>query len=678
MKLPFSWSGIRLHATGADALRVRLEPDGDGQAVSLSLTDAAGSPVASVGSVRLLPAPAVAAAHTDPLYEVEWTEPGARTGRAGDVLPGAEIVRIAPGLSTAEAAHHALALVQEWAARKEAAGSRLAVITSGAVATRDGDEVTDLSAAAVWGLLRTAQSEHPGTFVVVDTDGSAASEQALPAALETAEPQLALRQGRVLVPRLVRAADGAPAHTRVAGPDGQGTVLLTGATGALGATVAERLITHHGVRHLLLAGRRGPAAPGASELLTHLTGLGADVTLVACDTADRDAVATLLAGVPAAHPLSAIVHAAGVLDDGVLEDLTPERLDTVLRPKADAALLLHELAGELGLDLSAFVLFSSVTGITGTAGQANYAAANAYLDALAQHRHAQGLPATSLAWGLWDQSDGMGSRLGAADLARLARTGVAPLPAESALRLFDDALGSGRPVLVASRFATATLGEEGTPVPAPLRSLVPRRPRKAVNSSPVASGSTFAEQLGGLPAEEVERRLLELVRATTATVLGHTDAGAVPEGARSPISGSTRSPRSICATGSGRPRDCGCRRPWSSTTRPRRLSPRCCGTNSAWPGPYPPRLPHPPASPSPTTRSRSSPWRAGSPAGWPLPRTCGGWSARRRTPSPASRPTGAGIWTGCTIRTPPGPAPRMRGRAGSCTRPPISTRSSSG
>ncbi|NED10814.1 type I polyketide synthase, partial [Streptomyces sp. SID9124] len=532
LKLPFSWSGIRLHATGADALRVRLEPDGDGQSVSLSLTDASGSPVASVRSVRLLPAPAVAAAHTDPLYEVEWTEPVTRAGRTGDVLPGAEIVRIAPGLSVAEAAHHALALVQEWPAREEAAGSRLAVVTSGAVATRAGEEVTDLPAAAVWGLLRTAQSEHPGTFVVVDTDGSAASERALAAALESEEPQVALREGRVLVPRLRRIHGGppAPAPTPVAGPDGQGTVLLTGATGALGAAIAERLITHHGVRHLLLAGRRGPTAPGAAELLTHLTGLRAEVTLVACDTADRDAVATLLAGIPAAHPLSAIVHAAGVLDDGVLEDLTPERLDTVLRPKADAALLLHELTAELGVDLSAFVLFSSVTGITGTAGQANYAAANAYLDALAHHRHAQSLPATSLAWGLWDQSDGMGSRLGAADLARLARTGIAPLPAESALRLFDDALGSGRPVLVASRFATATLGEGGTPVPAPLRSLVPRRPRKAVNSAPADSGSTFAEQLGGLPADEVERRLLELVRATTATVLGHTDAAAVPEG----------------------------------------------------------------------------------------------------------------------------------------------------
>ncbi|MEW2124215.1 SDR family NAD(P)-dependent oxidoreductase [Streptomyces sp. NPDC007259] len=529
LKLPFSWSGIRLHATGADALRVRLEPD-DGQSVSLSLTDAAGGPVASVGSVRLLPAPAVAASHTDPLYEVEWTEPVARAGRAGEVLPGAEIVRITPGRSVAEAAHHALALVQEWLARKETAGSRLAVVTSGAVATRDGEEVTDLPAAAVWGLLRTAQSEHPGVFVVVDTDGSAASAQALDEVLETDEPQVALREGRVLVPRLSRVPDVTPARTPVAGPDGHGTVLLTGATGALGATVAERLITHHGVRHLLLTGRRGPAAPGAAELLAHLTGLGADVALVACDTADRDAVTALLADIPAAHPLSAIVHAAGVLDDGVLEDLTPDRLDTVLRPKADAALLLHELTVEHGLDLAAFVLFSSVTGVTGTAGQANYAAANAYLDALAHHRHAHGLPATSLAWGLWDQSDGMASRLGAADLARLARTGIAPLPAESALRLFDDALGSDRAVLVASRFATATLGDGGTPVPAPLRSLTPRRPRRAVNSASLASGSTFAEQLAGLPAEEVERRLLELVRATTATVLGHTDTGAVPEG----------------------------------------------------------------------------------------------------------------------------------------------------
>ncbi|MGW0940592.1 SDR family NAD(P)-dependent oxidoreductase [Streptomyces sp. NPDC002666] len=539
LKLPFSWSGIRLHATGADAVRIRLEPAG-GDSMSLSLTDSGGDPVASVDAVHLLPAPAVTAAPTaptgtDPLYAVEWTEPSAaHRGRAGDVLPAPEIVRIGSGLSVAEATHRALALVQEWLVAERPTGAGLAVVTSNAVAAGPGEAVAGLPAAAVWGLLRTAQSEHPGTFVLVDSDDSAASEQALAGALGADEPQLALREGRVLVPRLARIApagpDTASPAPSVAGPDGAGTVLLTGATGALGATIAERLITHHGVRHLLLAGRRGPTAPGAPELLAHLAELGAAVTLVACDTADRAAVTRLLTGIPAAHPLSAVVHAAGVLDDGVLEDLTPDRLDTVLRPKADAALLLHELTVELGLEPAAFVLFSSVTGITGTAGQANYAAANSYLDALAHHRHALGLPATSLAWGLWDQPDGMGSGLGASDLVRLARSGIAPLPAEKALRLFDDALGSRLPLLVASRFTTGTLGEGGVPVPAPLRSLTPARPRRAAKSATTPSGPAFADQVAGLSPEDAERKLLELVRAATATVLGHSDAAAVPGG----------------------------------------------------------------------------------------------------------------------------------------------------
>ncbi|MFJ2420748.1 SDR family NAD(P)-dependent oxidoreductase, partial [Streptomyces brevispora] len=538
LKLPFSWSGIRLHATGADSVRIRLEPAG-GDCMSLSLADSAGGPVASVDSVHLLPAPVVtaaspAAAGVDPLYTVEWTGSAAYTGGTGAALAEAEFVRIDSALSVAGATHRALALVQEWLVSERPAGARLAVVTSGAVAAEPGEAVAGLPAAAVWGLLRTAQSEHPGSFVLVDTDDSAASEAALAGALAGDEPQLALREGRVFVPRLARIApqdsDTASPPDPVAGADAVGTVLLTGATGALGAKIAERLITHHGVRHLLLAGRRGPAAPGAPELLAHLTVLGAEVTLVACDTADRAAVTRLLTGIPDAHPLSAVVHAAGVLDDGVLEDLTPERLDAALRPKADAALLLHELTRELGLELSAFVLFSSVTGVTGTAGQANYAAANAYLDALAQHRHALGLPATSLAWGLWDQPDGMGSRLGTSDLARLARSGISPLPQESALRLFDDALGSRRPLLVASRFATTTLGEGGVPVPAPLRSLTPKRPRRAANAVSTQSGPAFADQLAGLSGEDVERKLLELVRTTTATVLGHGDAAAVPDG----------------------------------------------------------------------------------------------------------------------------------------------------
>uniref|UniRef100_UPI00292F6E99 SDR family NAD(P)-dependent oxidoreductase n=1 Tax=Streptomyces sasae TaxID=1266772 RepID=UPI00292F6E99 len=523
--LPFSWSGVELFATGATALRVRLEPVAD-DAVSLLCTDAAGAPVLSARSLVLRPLPAgsLAAAvrsAVDPLYSVEWVPvpPGAADGR------GHVTARLADTGAVRAAAEQVLRLVQERLAVGADDGEPLTVVTSGALAAVPEDRVPDPAAASAWGLVRTAQSEHPERFVLVDTDGTPESESVLGAALATGEPQLALRGGRILVPRLAALprAEARPAWRDPA----RGTVLLTGATGALGRLVAERLVTRHGVRRLLLTSRRGPDAPGAREIVEELTALGARVTLAACETADREALAGLLAAVPAAHPLTAVVHAAGALDDGVLEELTAERLDAVLRPKAEAALHLHELTQ--GHDLDAFVLFSSVTGVVGTAGQANYAAANAYLDALAQHRHAHGLPATSIAWGLWNTGNGMASALDTAALARLARGGLAPLSAEQGLAQFDLALGSDRPVLVATRFALAPLRAPGVAVPAPLRSLVRGAPRRAAGApapgGPAAGG--LAERLTALPLADAEREVLELVRTTVATVLGHADAGSV-------------------------------------------------------------------------------------------------------------------------------------------------------
>ncbi|MYW15125.1 SDR family NAD(P)-dependent oxidoreductase, partial [Streptomyces sp. SID2955] len=266
--------------------------------------------------------------------------------------------------------------------------------------------------AAVWGLVRSAQAEHPDRFVLLDLDGQELSGGTLDSVLASGEPQIAMRSGEALAPRLARTT-AATLTEPGSGPDSEpgsasaphgtwnpdGTVLLTGATGTLGALVARHLVTEHGVRHLLLVSRRGRTAPGAAELADSLGGLGATVTVAACDAADRAELAELLRTVPAEHPLTAVVHAAGVLDDGVIESLTPDQVEAVLRPKVDAAVHLHELTRDL--DLAAFVLFSSAAGTFGGAGQGNYAAANAFVDALAAHRRAHGLPAVSLGWGFW-------------------------------------------------------------------------------------------------------------------------------------------------------------------------------------------------------------------------------------------------------------------------------------
>uniref|UniRef100_UPI000560DAAC beta-ketoacyl reductase n=1 Tax=Streptomyces hygroscopicus TaxID=1912 RepID=UPI000560DAAC len=227
-----------------------------------------------------------------------------------------------------------------------------------------------------------------------------------------------------------------------------GTVLVTGATGVLGGLVARHLVVEHGVRRLLLVSRRGAAAEGAGALVAELSELGADVAVAACDVADREALGGLLAGVPADHPLTGVVHAAGVLDDGLVSAMSPDRLADVMRPKVDAAWNLHELTR--GVELSAFVLFSSAAGVLGSAGQGNYAAANVFLDALAAVRRAEGLAGTSLAWGMWERRSGMTGDLGRADLARMARSGLRALSSDEGLALFDAGVGADEALLLAA------------------------------------------------------------------------------------------------------------------------------------------------------------------------------------------------------------------------------------
>ncbi|MFJ8747686.1 type I polyketide synthase, partial [Embleya sp. NPDC127516] len=588
-RLPFVWSDVRLHATGARHVRVRLASTGH-DALVVEVADTEGVPVASVGSLAMRPVdpgkPVGARdGHHDALFRMAWVSravPEAEgtpvdswvlvgdDGLGLDAVPGAARVRRYADLSVlggefddpatatsrpelvlachlpAEDAGSveeagfggpaavrtallkALALAQSWLADERFADTRLAVVTRGAVAAGDAERL-DLASAPVWGLLRTAQTENPDRFVLVDIDEDERSLRNLPAALACGEPQFALRGGEVLVPRLVRAAvaaDGAPTPPREQW-DPEGTVLITGGTGTLGELLARHLVTEHGARRLLLVSRRGPGAEGAGELVERLAGLGAAATAVACDVADPEALSALLDAIPAEHPLTAVVHAAGVLDDGLISALTPERLDAVLRPKADAAWHLHRLTRDR--EPVAFILFSSVMAALGGAGQGNYAAANAYLDALAAHRRAQGLPATSLAWGFWDQRSDMTGNLDHADLARLARLGLAPLRSEEGLTLFDAAVALDEPTLVPARLDITQLAQGGNEaLPAVLSALVrPRAARRTAAAGPVG-GAAGEQRYAGMSAADAERELVELVRAHAATVVGH----ATPESVR--------------------------------------------------------------------------------------------------------------------------------------------------
>jgi acyl transferase domain-containing protein/NADPH:quinone reductase-like Zn-dependent oxidoreductase/NADP-dependent 3-hydroxy acid dehydrogenase YdfG/acyl carrier protein len=290
------------------------------------------------------------------------------------------------------------------------------------------------------------------------------------------------------------------------------TVLITGGTGGLGAVVARHLVWRHGARHLLLLGRRGPEADGADELRAELERLGARVAVAACDVADRDRLEAVLDAIPAEHPLGAVVHAAGVLDDGLVESLTPERIDRVFAPKVVGAWNLHELTRDL--PLSHFAMFSSVAGVLGSPGQANYAAANTFIDALAHRRHDAGLPATSIAWGLWARPTGMTAHLAGADVARARRIGAEPLADEQALALFDAALAAGVPV------ALAVAGDGPPSGAAP--------PSAGSSTAAAASASNASPLRAELPTAKRELLVLDIVRAEAARVLGHASPDAVP------------------------------------------------------------------------------------------------------------------------------------------------------
>jgi rifamycin polyketide synthase modules 7 and 8 len=537
--MPFAWNGLVLHAVGASALRVRVAPGGP-DALTVEAADETGGPVLTMDSLvlRAVAAEQLDTARANSLFQVDWTELPPVQGdlspswvtvaTADDVtaltdVPAAVVLEAVGESDVLGVTSRVLAVVQGWLVAAGSDESRLVVATRGAMPAGDG-VVTDPAAAAVWGLVRAAQSENPDRIVLLDLDPAAEDgpDAVLGAVLTSGEPQVAVRGTTLSVPRLGRVAPASESPA-VFGPDS--TVLVSGA-GSLGALTARHLVARHGVRRLVLASRRGQDADGVAELVAELAQQGAAVSVVACDVSDRDQVAALLAE----HRPTAVVHTAGVFDAGVVGALTPEKLARVFAPKVDAARHLDELTRDLALD--AFVVYSSASSIFMGAGSGGYAAANAYLDGLMAHRRAAGLPGLSLAWGPWHQATGMADTIDDLTRTRMSRRegrgGVLGLGSDDGMGLFDAALASGEALLVPVRLdlrevrADAATGGGVTHL---LRGLV----RVGRQSARAASGGDggLVRRLARLAPAEQEALLVDVVRAQVAVVLGHSGPGGV-------------------------------------------------------------------------------------------------------------------------------------------------------
>ncbi|MGF1431999.1 type I polyketide synthase [Kitasatospora sp. LaBMicrA B282] len=500
VRLPFAWTGVSLHQAGAATLRVAIAPAGP-DAVALTARDESGALVASVDSLLLRPLAVDQLAIRDALFRVEWREVGVVGGGViggGGVVGDVEVVEVDVSGGVLGVLGGVLGVVR----RVLAGGGRVVFVTRGAV----GFGLVggpDAVGAAVWGLVRSAQSEHPGRFGLVDVECGVVVDAGVVAGVGV-ESQVVVRGGGVFVPRLVRVAVGSGGGGVFCSG---GTVVVTGGLGVLGRAVARHVVGVLGVRRVLLVSRRVDAGV-VDEVRGELVGLGAEwVGVASCDVGDRAALAGVLAGVEGR--LVGVVHAAGVLGDGVVEGLTEETLARVLRAKVEGLVNLHELTA--GLDLEVFVVFSSASGVLGAPGQGAYAAANAFVDAFVEWRRAQGLAGLSLAWGLWAERSGMTAGLDVVGVERIARGGMVGLGTAEGLALFDAARGVGDAVLVPMRLDLPALRtqarEEG--LPPLLAELVPVAPE------PVARGAAPAVD----PTDP-----LTLVRVQAAAVLGYPGA----------------------------------------------------------------------------------------------------------------------------------------------------------
>jgi acyl transferase domain-containing protein/acyl-CoA synthetase (AMP-forming)/AMP-acid ligase II/surfactin synthase thioesterase subunit/acyl carrier protein len=549
MRVPFAFRDVQLNAAGMEAARVSVSAVGD-HSRTIQLADRLSRPIATIGAMdtrpieRALPLGGLSATAG---YRAEWVPlprrvPGDDSWAvAGDdplgiaaVLTQADdpllatrvLLSVAPSpaaadppVRTRQALAAVLPSVQQWLAGGSGAGrpdATLVVVTQNVTA-----DDPDMAGAAVWGMIRSAQGENPGRIVLIDVDGTDASRAAVPAAAASGEPLLAVRDGSVSVLRLARLRSSTQQ-----GPvlDPRQSVLITGGTGALAAVLARHLVAAYGVRHLVLASRRGAAADGAAVLQASLQEQGADVRFVACDLADAVAVEQLVTDCQPA--LGAVFHLAGILDDAILDALTPERVSRVLAPKADAAWHLHMATSKLAL--SQFVLYSSASGLFARPGQANYAAANAFLDALARHRAAAGLPATSLAWGLWNTGpDGHG--MGDSPALRHRTDGITAISPQQGNALLDAALRTAEPVQVLVP-ADLAAQQDHAGTPALLNRLVPGEQTTTAGTDPESAQSPgqWRELLAAMPPANRESALADVLTEEVAVVLGFPDAASFP------------------------------------------------------------------------------------------------------------------------------------------------------
>nr|WP_243769089.1 type I polyketide synthase [Streptomyces cyanogenus] len=564
VRLPFSWSGVTLHSTGATALRVRLSRTGE-DTLTLTATDDTGAPVITVETLTTRPVTAEQLAPADAdmsnsLFEVEWVpaEPAPPSGTprvailgtplphdpdhpiptyanltdlthalteqnhpTPDILlttlPPTDPTNPNPLPDTHHLTQHTLTLTQDFLTNPHLTHTQLTVITHHANTTTHDTHTPNLPHATTWGLLRTAQTEHPHRITLIDLDTpphTTTLTTTLLHQLTTTHPQTTIRNNTHHTPQLTKTTTQPTTHTPL---NPNGTILITGGTGTLGRLIATHLATHHHPQHLLLTSRQGPNAPHTTELTQHLTQLGTKVTITACDVSDPQQLATLLTTIPTEHPLTTVIHTAATTHDATLTTLTPHHLTTTLKPKADAAWHLHTHTQHTPT-LTHFILFSSAAGTLGNPGQANYAAANTFLDTLAHHRHTQGLPATSLAWGLWQQTSTITAQLTTQQHQRLTQNGTTPLTTTQALHLLDTTLTTTKPTLLPMRVEPRALrarAEAGTLSPM-LRSLVRTPVRLTTETAPLG------RRLAGLEPAEQDRLLLDLVRQQTAAVLGHT------------------------------------------------------------------------------------------------------------------------------------------------------------